>query len=207
MKKSYKILIIIGVILFILFIIFAGMYGFVKGKYNSMVIQDEGVKTAWANVENQYQRRYDLIPNLVKVVKQYAKHESETLKAVTQARSKMGGVVNIDKSVINNPKLMAKYQQMQSSLGGMLQRLMVVSERYPNLKANQNFRDLQVQLEGTENKIAVERRRYNIAVKNFNIVVRTFPNNMFANMFGFKPAVPYKMDKEAAKAPKVDFGK
>jgi LemA protein len=175
------------------------------GMYNKMVALDEAVKAAWSQVENVYQRRFDLIPNLVETVKGYAAHEKETFQAVTEARAKLGGTVKIDKSVINNPEMMKKYQQAQAGLGAALQRLMVVAERYPDLKANQNFRDLQAQLEGTENRIAVERRRFNTAVQAYNTYIRKFPNNLFSNIFSFERAEFFKMEEAAKKAPKVKF--
>lgn len=173
--------------------------------YNSLVESDEKVKAAWAQVENQYQRRYDLIPGLVETVKGVAAHERGTLKEVTEARSKMGGMLHIPTEALSDPKTMQKYQEAQNSLGGALQRLMMVTENYPALKANESFRDLQAQLEGTENRIAVERMRYNEAVQSHNVMVRSFPKNLIAGMFNFKPAVHFEMDKAAKEAPKVKF--
>ncbi|HBE03918.1 MAG: LemA family protein [Spirochaetes bacterium GWF1_41_5] len=201
LKTWQKALIIIGGILLILFI----PYSCGTGMYNSMVSSDETVKASWSEVENQYQRRYDLIPNLVEVVKKYASHEKETLQAVTEARSRMGGVVNIPKDAVNNPEIMAKYRDAQASLGSALQRLMMVSENYPQLKANENFRDLQIQLEGTENRVTVARNRYNSSVLEHNKNVRSFPKVLFANMMGFKTAESFKMEEAAATAPKVKF--
>jgi LemA protein len=147
--------------------------------YNKLQGLDEEVKSAWAEVLNQYQRRFDLIPNLVKTVKGYASHERETLEAVVEARAKVGQM-QVDASTLEDPKAFQSFQSAQAGLAGALQRLMVVIERYPDLKANQNFRDLQVQLEGTENRIAVARRRYIEAVKTYNKAVRYFPTNLTA---------------------------
>jgi LemA protein len=147
--------------------------------YNKIQGLDEDVKSAWAEVLNQYQRRFDLIPNLVNVVKGYASHERETLQAVTEARAKVGQM-QVDASTMEDPQAFQNFQRAQAGLGGALQRLMVVVERYPDLKANQNFRDLQVQLEGTENRIAVARRRYIEAVNAYNKAVRFFPTNLTA---------------------------
>ncbi len=145
--------------------------------YNTIQQNDEAVKAAWGDVEATYQRRNDLVPNLVETVKAYAKHESETLQAVTEARAKVG-TVQVSRDMIGNPQAMAQFQQAQASMGGALSRLLLVAERYPDLKANQNFRDLQNQLEGTENRINVARTRYNKAVQTFNTSIRTFPNNL-----------------------------
>jgi LemA protein len=175
------------------------------GMYNKMVALDEQVKAALSQVENVYQRRFDLIPNLVETVKGYAAHEKETFQAVTEARAKLGGTVKIDENVIKNPEMMKKYQEAQAGLGAALQRLMVVAERYPDLKANQNFRDLQAQLEGTENRIAVERRRFNEVVREYNTYIRRFPNNFMSRIFKFERAEFFKMDEGAQKAPEVKF--
>jgi LemA protein len=201
--KTWQIVLI--VILVIILLLGFSVYRFFKNNYNNFVTVDEGVKAAWAQVENQYQRRYDLIPNLVETVKGYASHEKETLEGVVKARAKMGGMVNIGKDAVNNPQLMQQFQQAQSGLGAALQRLMVVVERYPDLKANQNFLELQAQLEGTENRISVERRRYNETVKNYNTAIRKFPQKIVANMFGFQRAILFKMDEAAKEAPKVKF--
>ncbi len=173
--------------------------------YNTIQQNDEAVKAAWGDVEASYQRRNDLIPNLVETVKAYAKHESETFQAVTEARAKVGSV-QVSKEMIGNPQAMAQFQQVQSSMGGALSRLLLVAERYPDLKANQNFRDLQNQLEGTENRINVARTRYNKAVQEFNTSIRVFPNNL-TNMFILKLAQKeaFKADAGAEKAPKVKF--
>jgi LemA protein len=198
MKKGLIVLIVIVVIIL-------GAYSWVKGNYNRLVKMDEGVKASWSQVENVYQRRMDLIPNLVNTVKGYAAHEQETFQIVTEARSKVGGMVNIDESVLTNPALFEKFQQAQSQLGSALQRLMVVQERYPELKANQNFLELQSQLEGTENRIAVERRRFNETAKIYNTAIRTFPTLMLANMFGFDSKPYFKAAAGADQAPTVEF--
>jgi len=173
--------------------------------YNTMQANEEAVTAAWGNVESSYQRRADLIPNLVEVVKGYATHEADTLKAVTEARAKVGSM-QVSKDVLNNPESMKKFQQTQGELTGSLSRLMVVVEKYPDLKANQNFMDLQKQLEGTENRINVARERYNKAVQIFNTSIRTFPNSMTNSMMLHLPRKePFKADEGAKAAPKVKF--
>ena len=173
--------------------------------YNTIQQNEEAVKAAWGDVEATYQRRNDLIPNLVETVKAYAKHEQETLQAVTEARAKVGSV-QVSKDMIGNPQAMEQFQQAQSSMSGALSRLLLVSERYPDLKANQNFRDLQNQLEGTENRINVARTRYNQTVQTFNTSIRTFPNNLTNSLIlKLQPKEVYKADPGADKAPKVKF--
>jgi len=173
--------------------------------YNTMQQNEEAVKAAWGDVEASYQRRADLIPNLVEVVKAYAKHERETLEAVTEARAKVGSI-QVSKDMINDPKAIAQFQQAQSSMSSALSRLMVVVEKYPDLKANQNFRDLQHQLEGTENRINVARVRYNKTVQEFNVSIRIFPNSLTNSMFlHLQPKEPFKAEAGAEKAPKVKF--
>lgn len=193
--------IILGVVIVVIILI----YSFFKGSYNNFVTMEEGVKQKWSQVENVYQRRADLIPNLVEVVKGYAGHERETLEAVINARSKVGGQVNIGSDVLNNPQAFAKFQQAQGALTSALQRLMVVVERYPELKADGRFADLQTQLEGTENRISVERGRFNEAVQVYNTTIRKFPDMILANMFGFREKVYFKADAGAEKAPQVKF--
>ncbi len=173
--------------------------------YNTMVEQDEAVKTAWAQVENAYQRRADLIDNLVATVKGFAEQEKEVLVGVTEARAKLGGVMNVDSDLLSNPQQMQQFQEMQGTLSGALQRLMVVVEQYPVLKSDQNFLNLQAQLEGTENRISVERRRYNEAVQTYNTNIRSFPWNFLAPMWGFTPREPFKAQSGAEVAPKVEF--
>jgi LemA protein len=171
--------------------------------YNTMQANEEAVIAAWGNVESSYQRRADLIPNLVEVVKGYAKHEAETLKAVTEARAKVGSM-QVTKDVLNNPAALNKFQQNQGELSGALSRLMVVAERYPDLKANQNFLDLQKQLEGTENRINVARERYNQSVQVFNTSIRTFPNSLTNSLLlHLQRKEPFKAEEGAKTAPKV----
>jgi LemA protein len=173
--------------------------------YNIMQKNEEAVKAAWGDVEASYQRRNDLIPNLVEVVKTYAKHERETLTAVTEARAKVGSI-QMSKSMLDDPNAFTQFQEAQGAMSSALSRLMVVVERYPDLKANQNFQDLQHQLEGTENRINVARTRYNKAVETFNTSIRVFPNN-FTNKYllHLKYREPFKAEPGAEKAPKVKF--
>ena len=186
----------------IVVLLFAG-YSWVKGTYNTMVTQDEGVKTAWSQVENQYQRRMDLIPNLVNTVKGYATHEKETLEGAVSARAE-ATKTTIDPSNLNEES-MKKFQAAQGELSSALSRLMVVLERYPDLKANQNFSELQAQLEGTENRISVERKRFNETAQSYNTYIRSFPTNILAGMFGFQPKAYFSAESGAEKAPKVEF--
>ncbi|HLO25487.1 MAG TPA: LemA family protein [Geobacteraceae bacterium] len=173
--------------------------------YNVMQANEETVFAAWGDVEAAYQRRADLIPNLVEVVKGYAKHEADTLTAVTEARAKVGSL-QVSKQMLNDPQSFAKFQQAQGELSGALSRLMVVVERYPDLKANQNFLDLQNQLEGTENRINVARVRYNKAVQVFNTSIRTFPNSMTNSLLlHLVRKEPFKAEEGAKVAPKVKF--
>jgi LemA protein len=173
--------------------------------YNTMQANEEAVFAAWGDVEATYQRRADLIPNLVEVVKGYAKHEADTLKAVTEARAKVGSV-QASKELINDPQAFNKFQQAQGELSGALSRLMVVVEKYPDLKANQNFLDLQNQLEGTENRINVARVRYNKSVQDFNTSIRTFPNSLTNSlMLHLSRKEPFKAEEGAKVAPKVKF--
>lgn len=196
MKKSY---IVIGIIVIILISIFMWF----KGSYNQMVTRSEGVYSQWSNVENQYQRRLDLIPNLVNTVKGYAEHEQNTLTQVVEARAKATQMrINFDQL---DEKTIQQFNSMQGELSSALSRLMAISEQYPNLKANENFRDLQAQLEGTENRIAVERRKFNEDVKSYNAYIRSFPKNMIANMFGFVVKPYFEAAAGAEKAPEVKF--
>lgn len=173
--------------------------------YNTIQTNEEGVKAAWGDVEAAYQRRNDLVPNLVEVVKAYAKHEKETLTAVTEARAKVG-TIQAGKELLNDPNAFKQFQEAQSGMSSALSRLLVVAENYPDLKANQNFLDLQHQLEGTENRINVARSRYNKAVELFNSSIRIFPNNL-TNKFllGLKLKEPFKAEAGAEKAPQVKF--
>ena len=176
--------------------------------YNTLQTTDESIKTAWSEVLNQYQRRADLIPNLVKTVEGFAKQERDVIIGVTQARAKVGSI-QATPELINNPQAFQQFQAAQGELSGALSRLMVVVERYPDLKSDQNFRDLQAQLEGTENRIAVARKRYIDSVQTYNVTVRSFPSNLTAKMFGFTTKPNFAVENEAAlaKPPVVDFGK
>lgn len=176
--------------------------------YNEFQSKDESVKAAWSEVVNQYQRRADLIPNLVNTVKGYASHERETLEAVTKARAAATSF-QITPEVLNDPQAFQKFQQVQGELSSALSRLMAVSENYPQLKADTSFRDLQSQLEGTENRITVSRQRYIQAVQDFNILARSFPTNLTAKMFDYevKPNFTVENERAISNAPKVDFGK
>ena len=175
--------------------------------YNNMQSQDEQIKSAWSEVLNQYQRRADLIPNLVNTVKGYAAQESSVLLGVTEARAKVGSI-QATPELVNDPAAFAKFQAAQGELSSALSRLLVVTENYPQLKSDQNFRDLQAQLEGTENRITVARNRYIQAVQNYNVTVRQFPGNLTAMIFGYKPKSNFAVENEAqiSKPPSVDFG-
>ena len=176
--------------------------------YNSFQTQDEQIKAAWSEVINQYQRRADLIPNLVNTVKGYAAQEQQVLLGVTEARAKVGAI-QATPELVNNPLAFAKFQAAQGELSGALSRLLVVTENYPQLKSDQNFRDLQAQLEGTENRITVARNRYIQAVQDYNVTVRSFPSNLTAKMFGYREKPNFTVENEAAisKPPAVDFSK
>lgn len=175
--------------------------------YNTMQAQDEQVKAAWSEVINQYQRRADLIPNLVNTVKGYAEHEKDVLVQVTDARARVG-TIQATPALLNDPQAFEKFQRAQGELSGALTRLLAVSENYPQLKADANFRDLQAQLEGTENRITVARNRYIKAVEDYNVTVRSFPSNLTAKMFGYsiKPNFTVENERAIATPPKVDFG-
>jgi LemA protein len=174
--------------------------------YNTFQSLDEEAKASWSEVLNQYQRRADLVPNLVNVVKGYAAHEQDVLTEVANARSRVGSM-QVTAEVLNDPEAFAKFQAAQGQLSSALSRLLAVSENYPNLKADQGFRDLQAQLEGTENRITVARNRYIETIKNYNVAVRSFPQNLTAMMFGYKTKPSFSVDNEQAisTAPKVDF--
>lgn len=174
--------------------------------YNDFQTKDEGVKKAWAEVLNQYQRRADLIPNLVATVQGYAQQEKDVLLGVTEARSKVGSM-KIDESILNNPEAMKNFQKAQGDLSGALSRLLVVSENYPQLKSDANFRDLQAQLEGTENRATTARKRFTEAVESYNILTRQFPTNLTAMLFGYavKPQFTVENEKAISVTPKVDF--
>ena len=172
--------------------------------YNTLQVKDEAVTAAWSEVQNQYQRRADLVPNLVNVVKGYAKHEEQVLTEVTQARANVAGL-KVDKEVLEDPALFQKYQESQAQMTGALSRLIAVSENYPDLKANEQFRDLQVQLEGTENRIAVARNRYITTVQDFNSYARQFPQVMTAKVIGMDTKPNFSAEQSAQKAPTVSF--
>ena len=179
------------------------LFFWIKGMYNSMVRMDETVSQAWAQVENVYQRRADLVPNLVATVKGYAEHESSTLEAVVEARAK-ATQATVDPSSLSEDEL-ARFMSAQNELGTAIGRLLVSVERYPDLKANQNFLELQAQLEGTENRITVERQKFNEAARNYNVTIRRFPNNIFAGMFGFEKKGYFEASEGAEQAPVVSF--
>ena len=172
--------------------------------YNTLQVKDEAVTASWSEVQNQYQRRADLVPNLVNVVKGYAKHEEQVLTEVTQARANVAGL-KVDKEVLEDPALFEKYQQAQAQMTSALSRLIAVSENYPDLKANEQFRDLQVQLEGTENRIAVARNRYITTVQDFNSYARQFPQVMTAKVIGMDTKPNFSAEQSAQKAPTVSF--
>ncbi|MBQ8442438.1 MAG: LemA family protein [Bacteroides sp.] len=193
MKKS-TIILIAGVAI-------AAIWG--VSSYNGLVKMDESVNTAWSNVENQYQRRADLIPNLVNTVKGYAAHEKETLEAVMSARSK-ATQMTIDPENLT-PEKLQEYQKAQGEIGAALGRLLAITEAYPDLKANENFKELQAQLEGTENRISVERRNFNEVARSYNTAVRTFPKTIIAGMCGFDKRPYFEAEEGANKAPEVKF--
>ena len=196
MKKGIITLIVVAVVAI-------GLFSWVKSAYNGMVKGDEGVQAAWSQVENVYQRRADLIPNLVATVKGYAEHESETLENVVAARSK-ATQMTLDAENLT-PEALEKYQKAQGELSNALGRLLMIQENYPDLKANQNFLDLQSQLEGTENRIAVERQKFNEAARAYNTLIRQFPKNIIAGMFGCEKKPYFEADETAKTAPKVEF--
>lgn len=196
MKKSYVIIIAIVVVV-------VGIFGWATSAYNGMVTVEEEATTAFAKVQSAYQRRADLIPNLVETVKGYASHEQETLEGVVAARSK-ATQMTLDPEKMT-PQKMKEFQAAQGELSSALGRLIAIQESYPDLKANENFRDLQVQLEGTENRINTERNQYNEAVQNYNVKIRRFPNSLFAGLFGFEKMQKFEAETGAEKAPQVKF--
>lgn len=198
-KGTLIALVTVGVIVLLALI----MIGTGVSKYNKLVTLEENVNEKWSQVENVYQRRADLIPNLVNTVKGYAEHEQQTLTKVIEARSTATSV-NVDPENLDGESLQ-KFQQAQEGLSSALSRLMVVVERYPDLKASQNFRDLQAQLEGTENRISVERRKFNQAARKYNTKLRQFPTNMIANTMGFEKKAYFEADQGADEAPQVEF--
>ena len=197
MKKGCLIFAVVAVVAAV------AVFGWVKTTYNSLVASDEGVQAAWSQVENVYQRRADLIPNLVATVKGYAEHEGSTLQAVIEARSK-ATQITVDPANLTEEQI-ARFQAAQGELSQALGRLLAVSEAYPDLKANENFRDLQTQLEGTENRITVERQKFNETAQAYNTAVRTFPANIIAGLFHFEKKGYFKAAEGADVAPKVEF--
>ena len=197
MKKG-----LLGTIIIVVVIGFS-LFGWVKSTYNGFVSQQEGVESAWAQVENVYQRRADLIPNLVATVKGYASHEKETLEAVISARSR-ATQITVDPANLDEESL-KKYQEAQGELGSALGKLLAITENYPDLKANENFLQLQAQLEGTENRITVERRNFNEVAKGYNTAIRKFPANIIAGMFDFERKPYFEAQAGAEKAPEVSF--
>ena len=198
MKKTLlmAVMIVVGVV------VVAGMM--IGGIYNRLVGAEESVNGAWAQVQNVYQRRLDLIPNLVETVKGYAAHEKETLQGVVNARAQVGQV-KISPDIVSNPEMLDQFQKAQGRLSSALSRLLVVAEKYPDLKANENFLMLQTQLEGTENRITVERMKFNDTARQFNTLIRTFPNNFVARFGGFAKKAYFEADQAAAKVPAVKF--
>lgn len=196
MKKGLVVLIaVVAVVL--------GIFFWFQGNYNNMVKMDEGVQAAWSQVENVYQRRADLIPNLVATVKGYATHEQQTLEGVISARSK-ATQITVDSQNLTSEEL-AKYQKAQGELGSALGKLLAITENYPDLKANQNFLELQAQLEGTENRITVERKKFNDVAREYNTTIRQFPKNIVAGMFGFEKKPYFEAQEGAHQAPVVEF--
>ena len=196
MKKGLVVLIaVVAVVL--------GIFFWFQGNYNNMVKMDEGVQAAWSQVENVYQRRADLIPNLVATVKGYAAHEQQTLEGVISARSK-ATQITVDPQNLTSEEL-AKYQKAQGELGSALGKLLAITENYPDLKANQNFLELQAQLEGTENRITVERKKFNDVAREYNTTIRQFPKNIVAGMFGFEKKPYFEAQEGAHQAPVVEF--
>ena len=196
MKKGLTVLLIVAAVVL-------GIFLWVKGAYNKMVTADEGVQAAWAQVENVYQRRADLIPNLVATVKGYAQHESETLENVVAARAKATQTL-VDPSDLSEEAI-ARFNEAQGELSSALGRLLMIQENYPDLKANQNFSELQAQLEGTENRIATERMKFNETARTYNTLIRKFPDNIIASMFGFEKKGYFEAQDGAETAPKVEF--
>lgn len=203
LKKVKK----IGIPLAIIVILLGMLYSCTAGKYNKFIELREDVDSKWAQVENVYQTRFDLIPNLVETVKGAAGHEENVFTEVAEARSKAGGVIKLSADDLDDPEKLAKFQKAQDSLGGALQRLLSVSENYPSLKTNENFIALQDELASLENKISNERRRYNESAKKYNTAIQMFPGNFVANLSGFRAKSYFSANDEAKSAPKVDFQK
>lgn len=196
MKKGLVVIIAVAAVVL-------GIFFWFQGNYNKMVKMDEGVQAAWSQVENVYQRRADLIPNLVATVKGYAAHEQQTLEGVINARSK-ATQITVDPQNLTSEELV-KYQKAQGELGSALGKLLAITENYPDLKANQQFLELQAQLEGTENRIAVERKKFNDSAREYNTTIRQFPKNIVAGMFGFEKKPYFEAQEGAQQAPKVEF--
>lgn len=196
---------ILGVMGVLALIVVAIFWNF-RSTYNRMITLDESVNASWAQVENQYQRRLDLVPNLVETVRGFAAQEQEVLTQVAEARSRAGGVMQIDESLLEDPQAFERFQQAQSELGSALQRLLAVQENYPELRSNQNFLALQDQLEGTENRIAVARQRFNESAQGYNTYIRQFPRVLIANAIGFDQREYFQAAGGADQAPEVDFG-
>ena len=199
-RKTIVVLVVVGIIIFIAL----SLFGWATGVYNSLVKLDESVNQAWAQVQNQYQRRTDLIPNLVETVRGYAAHESQVFTDVAEARASVGKL-QVTPEMLNDPQTFQKFEQAQAGLSSALSRLLAVAENYPQLKANENFLQLQSQLEGTENRIAVERKRFNEVVQEYNTRIRTFPTSFIAGMMGFHAKAYFQAEPGAEKAPKVKF--
>jgi len=202
MNKTLTIVLIIVAVVLLIAAITIGSF---IGRYNRLRQMQVNIDQGWSEVQNQLQRRFDLIPNLVETVKGYASHEQETFQAVTEARAQVGGVIQIDENLLNDPAAFQRYQQAQNNLGGALQRLLMVTENYPELKANQNFIRLQDELAGTENRIAVARKRFNDAVGEYNRNLVVFPNNIIAGFFNMTKAHFFEAPTESQQAPQVQF--
>jgi len=201
MKKGAKIgLGCLGIIIIVVLILGSKSCG----TYNTLIAREEAVKTEWGEVENQYQRRTDLIPNLVATVKGFAAQEKEVFQSVVEERAKVGSI-QVGPEILNNPAAFQQFQQAQSGLSSALSRLLLVVERYPELKSDQNFLELQSQLEGTENRIAVARKRFNEAAQSYNTYIKQFPNNIFAGIFQFQPKEYFQAEPGSEEAPVVDF--
>jgi LemA protein len=195
---------IAGVIIGVIVVLVGGIFLWGMSVYNGLVKSDEGVRSAWSQVESQYQRRADLIPNLVNTVKGYAQQEKDVFLGVAEARAKVGQIT-VTKEVLEDPRAFAQFQAAQDQLSSALSRLLAVAENYPQIKSNENFMALQTQLEGTENRIAVERQRFNTTVQGFNTQIRTFPTSFIAGMFGFKEKAYFQAKTGAENAPEVKF--
>ena len=200
---KYTPLIVIGIIVVFIIFFVVGIFSWWMSTYNTMVQRNEEVNSAWAQVQNQYQRRADLIPNLVATIKGYAKHEKETLENVIKMRNQ-ATQLTVTKEVLDDPKAFKKFQQVQGELSGMLSRLMAITETYPDLKANENFLALQAQLEGTENRISVERKRFNDTVMEYNKYIKSFPNVIIAGSI-FKEKQYFEAQEGSEKAPQINF--